>query len=83
MSLTYYLRVIATMWMGTGATASSVVPGDPLPAGAAPEADSSHHPELVALAVFAALASVVFGVWPGPLLDLAREAAVALLHFAA
>jgi NADH-quinone oxidoreductase subunit N len=82
MSLTYYLRVIAAIWMGSGVTAKSVLPGDVVPAGAAPEGDSSNHPELVALAVLAALASVVFGVWPGPLLDLARDAALALLQIA-
>jgi NADH-quinone oxidoreductase subunit N len=83
MSLTYYLRVIAAMWMGSGATAKSVASGDAVLAGASPEADSSNHPELVAVAVLAAAASVVFGVWPGPLLDLARDAAIAFLQLAA
>jgi len=78
MSLVYYLRVIAAMWMGAPA-ARSLSAGDPVPAGAAPEADSSRHRELVVLGVLAALASVVFGVWPDPLLDLANEAALALL----
>jgi NADH-quinone oxidoreductase subunit N len=88
MSLVYYLRVIATMWMGADATAATLTadgaPGGAargaVPAGAAPEADSARHPELVAIAVLAALASMVFGVWPGPLLDLARDAAVAFLQ---
>lgn len=80
MSLVYYLRVIAAMWMGAPATASSLASGDAVLAGAAPEADSSRHRELVVLAVVAAAASVVFGVWPGPLLDLSRDAAVALLN---
>lgn len=83
MSLVYYLRVIATMWMGADATASSVASGDTVLAGAAPEADVSKHPELVAVAVLAAAASVVFGVWPGPLLDLARDAAVSFLQLVA
>jgi NADH-quinone oxidoreductase subunit N len=77
LSLTYYLRVIATIWMSPARGASSVSSGEPLIAGAAPEADSSNHPELVAIAVIAALASIFFGVWPGPLLDLARDAAIA------
>lgn len=80
MSLVYYLRVIAVMWMGAGSTAASVASGDAVIAGAAPEADSSKHPELVAVAVLAATASVVFGVWPEPLLDLARDAAIAYLQ---
>ncbi|MGH2959597.1 MAG: NADH-quinone oxidoreductase subunit N [Solirubrobacterales bacterium] len=80
MSLTYYLRVIAVMWMGAGATAAKPASGDALIAGAAPEADSSNHPELVAVAVLAAAASVVFGIWPEPLLNLARDAAIAYLQ---
>jgi NADH-quinone oxidoreductase subunit N len=83
MSLVYYLRVIATMWMGADATATNVASGDAVLAGAAPEADSSKHPELVVIAVLAAVASVVFGVWPGPLLDLARDAAIAFLQLTA
>jgi NADH-quinone oxidoreductase subunit N len=83
MSLVYYLRVIATMWMGAEATAENVATGDAVLAGASPEADSSKHPELVAIAVLAAAASIVFGVWPGPLLDLARDAAIAFLQLGA
>ncbi|MBJ7458987.1 MAG: NADH-quinone oxidoreductase subunit N [Thermoleophilaceae bacterium] len=77
MSLTYYLRVIAAIWMGSGVTAKNVSAGELRIAGAAPEADASAHPELVAIAVLAAIASVVFGVWPGPLIDLARDVAFA------
>ncbi|MBJ7354643.1 MAG: NADH-quinone oxidoreductase subunit N [Thermoleophilaceae bacterium] len=83
MSLVYYLRVVAAMWMGADATASSVASGDAVLAGASPEADSSKHPELVAIAVLAAAGSVVFGVWPGPLLDLARDAAISFLQLVA
>ena len=83
MSLTYYLRVIATMWMGATRpprTSQAATPCSPeLP----PRPTRSKHPELVAIAVLAAVASVVFGVWPEPLLDLARDAAVAYLHSAA
>lgn len=82
-SLTYYLRVIATIWMGAPATSVSrrPVPGQPAPAGAAPAATANR--ELVVLAVVAALATVAFGVWPTPLLDLARDAAVAFFQLAA
>lgn len=86
MSLVYYLRVIATMWMGAPATAAAAAAaaasGDAVLAGAAPEADSSRHRELVLLAALMALASVVFGLWPGPLLDISRDAAAALMQLA-
>lgn len=79
MSLVYYLRVIAAIWMTNASNPSSASSRTPVPVGAAPEADSSKHPELVAIAVLAAAASVLFGVWPGPLLDLARDAALSFL----
>lgn len=82
MSLVYYLRVIAAMWMGEPASARSLASGDSVLAGGSPEADSSRHLELVVLAVAAAAASVVFGIWPDPLLDLSRDAAIALLQVA-
>lgn len=79
MSLVYYLRVVAAIWMSpAGGTARTNIE-KAAPAGAAPEADARNHPELVTVAVLAALASVVFGVWPQPLLDLATYAAEAFL----
>lgn len=83
MSLVYYLRVIATIWMGAPQAAGELPGGDAVLAGAAPEADVSRHPELVAVAVIAAAASVIFGFWPNPLLDLARDAAVAFAQLIA
>lgn len=77
MSLAYYLRVVATMWMTDGKKLPKRPPANAVIAGAAPEADAARHPELVAVAVLAALASVVFGIWPQPILDLATDAAVA------
>lgn len=73
-SLGYYLRVIAAIWMPAGGELSERAPGEPVLAGAAPEADSASHLELVAVAVLAAAAVVFFGVYPQPLLDLARFA---------
>lgn len=79
MSLVYYLKVVAAIWMTPdGKTARQSIESA-APVGAAPEADAKSHPELVAVAVLAALASVVFGVWPQPLLDLATYAAEAFL----
>lgn len=78
-SLVYYLRVIATIWMGGTVDLPSIATGKTAIAGAAPEADQSRQRELVAIAVVAAAASVLFGIWPGPLLDLARDAALAFV----
>ena len=78
LSLVYYLRVIAAMWMEPGAA--------PMPAlaGGAPEADPADSRSRstlvpVAIAVLAGAATVVFGILPGPLLDLASDAGSALL----
>jgi len=83
-SLVYYLRVIAAVWMQERPA------GDTLPAlaGGAPEADTAS-PVLsgrgiaiaapTAIAVLAGAATIVFGILPGPLLDLASDAGAALL----
>jgi NADH-quinone oxidoreductase subunit N len=111
-SLGYYLRVIAAMWMRRAERGSGVVPlaprGLPAIAGGSPEADgdaggswgseaetagssressgagSAHtrasdavapgDRELVSVAVLAAAATVVLGIVPSPLFDLARDA---------
>jgi NADH-quinone oxidoreductase subunit N len=74
-SLGYYLRVIAAVWITPGTMRlNEPAPGEVALAGAAPEADARSHPELVAVAVIAAVATVAFGVAPEPLLDLARDA---------
>jgi NADH-quinone oxidoreductase subunit N len=78
MSLVYYLRVVATMWMQEGAAAV------PAMAGGAPEADalapaSRSAAVPVAIAMLAGAATIVFGILPGPLLDLASDAGSALL----
>jgi NADH-quinone oxidoreductase subunit N len=80
-SLAYYLRVVAAMWMQPGREA--VPGGAPAIAGAAPEADPID-PEagrrwyLVGPAVFAAAATVFFGVIPQPLVEFASHAGAAL-----
>ena len=78
LSLVYYLRVIAAVWMSP-ATA-------PLPAmaGGSPEADdvparpAPAAPETIAIGVLAAAATVFFGVIPSPLLNVAADAGRAL-----
>src|SRR3954452_5408691 len=86
-SLAYYLRVIAAVWMRPE-------PGDrpqeaetgalPAIAGASPEADAADCPPgpgwwlVVGAGLLCALATVVFGVAPSPLIDWASHAASSL-----
>jgi NADH-quinone oxidoreductase subunit N len=82
-SLAYYLRVIAAVWMQERPA------GDTLPAlaGGAPEASPAGPASgrggaiavPTAIAVLAGAATIVFGILPGPLLDLASDAGAALL----
>ena len=76
MSLAYYLRIVAAMWM-SGDTAPERTQFEAIPAGAAPEADAKRHPELVSIALIATAATLLFGFWPGPLVDLANYVATA------
>ncbi|MGB0872042.1 MAG: NADH-quinone oxidoreductase subunit N [Solirubrobacterales bacterium] len=77
LSLAYYLRVVAAMWMSPGVKLSGRKTQVAAVAGAASDGGARRFPELVAVAVLAALASIVIGVWPQPLLDLATDAAEA------
>jgi len=79
LSLVYYLRVVAAVWMEGPAPA--VVPAM---AGGAPEADpvgpaTRSTSVAVAVAMLAGAATIAFGILPGPLLDLASDAGSALL----
>jgi len=79
-SLAYYLRVVAAMWMRPGGEAA---PATPAIAGASPEADPID-PEaggriyLVGPALLAAAAVVFFGVIPQPLVEFAEHAGASL-----
>jgi NADH-quinone oxidoreductase subunit N len=110
-SLAYYLRVVAAVWMRSPDEApapAAVVGGTPRPAiaGGAPEADADPgavaasarvaeggaerhggegsaerrvaQPEVLAVALVCAIASVVFGIYPAPLLELANDAGAAI-----
>ncbi|NLT05558.1 MAG: NADH-quinone oxidoreductase subunit N [Solirubrobacterales bacterium] len=75
-SLGYYLRVVAAMWMGRG----EVTVGDPprtvrAAEGWSPEADPRAQPEVVAVAVIAAAVTVALGIVPSPLFDVVRDLA--------
>jgi NADH-quinone oxidoreductase subunit N len=84
-SLAYYLRVVAAVWMRPAALPA---PAGEVPAiaGASPEADAidpdaGRRPYLVGPALFAAAATVFFGVIPQPLVAWAEHAGSALVHF--
>jgi len=74
-SLVYYLRVIAVMWMGKfEITLPTVPPRHVKPvAGWSPEADTRSQPEVAGVALLAAGATVFFGIVPSPLFSLARD----------
>ena len=79
-SLAYYLRVVAAMWMRPRGPAGAA----PAIAGASPEADpidpeAGRRLYLVAPALLAAAAVVFFGVIPQPLVEFAEHAGASLL----
>jgi NADH-quinone oxidoreductase subunit N len=79
-SLAYYLRVVAAMWMRPGEEAPGAAAAI---AGAAPEADpidpdAGRRPYLVAPALLAAAGAVFFGVIPQPLVEFAERAGSSL-----
>jgi NADH-quinone oxidoreductase subunit N len=74
-SFAYYLRVVAVMWMGGYALELPTVPPRQVKpvAGWSPEADLRAQPEVAAIAIAFAAATILFGVWPDPLFDAARD----------
>jgi NADH-quinone oxidoreductase subunit N len=82
-SLAYYLRVIAAVWMSPSA---GVTPsGAPVMAGGSHDADldvveSGSGREVIFVAAVCALATVFFGIWPEPLFDVARDAGAAFTN---
>ena len=90
-SLAYYLRVVAAVWMRSPSEAVALRPGRvpggrPAIAGGSQEADAElvaapprhRQPELVFVAVVCALATVFLGVYPEPVFEVARDAGAAL-----
>ena len=79
-SLAYYLRVVAAIWMGG---VEVELPGGrkvrPV-SGWSPEADARAQPEVTAVAVGCAAATIVFGIVPSPLFDLARDVGTSFSH---
>jgi NADH-quinone oxidoreductase subunit N len=78
LSLAYYLRVVAAVWM------RPAVAPVPALAGGAPEADpivprpARAALETIAIGLLAGAATLFFGIIPGPLLDVAADAGSAL-----
>ncbi len=79
-SLVYYLRVVAVMWLGQlDIQLPSIPPRQAKPvAGWSPEADARAQPEVVAVAVIGAAATIAVGIVPSPLFDLARDVGTSL-----
>jgi NADH-quinone oxidoreductase subunit N len=78
-SLAYYLRVVAAMWMRPGGEPSAA----PAIAGASPEADpidpdAARRLYLVVPALLAAAGAVFFGIVPQPLVEFAEHAGASL-----
>jgi NADH-quinone oxidoreductase subunit N len=74
-SLVYYLRVLAVMWMAPARIELPARPGRRVRpvAGWSPEADARAQPEVTAVAVVCAAATVVLGIVPQPLFHLAHD----------
>jgi NADH-quinone oxidoreductase subunit N len=102
-SLAYYLRVVAAVWMRApgespaGTAAVGPAAARPAIAGGSTEADADPaavaasarlaggtrrliQPEVIGLAVVCAAATVFFGIYPSPLLDVARDAGAAFTN---
>jgi NADH-quinone oxidoreductase subunit N len=90
-SLGYYLRVVAAMWMQVPEPIAAPAPGALAPiAGGSPEADTMAetgwptsagavpHPEVALVAVVFGALCVVFGIIPSPLFHLAAHAGNAI-----
>jgi NADH-quinone oxidoreductase subunit N len=81
-SLGYYLRVVAAMWMAPVHVEVPAGTGPPRRvasvSGWSPDARAVAQPEVLLVAVVAAAAVVFFGIIPGPLFDLAKDVGTAL-----
>jgi NADH-quinone oxidoreductase subunit N len=75
-SLAYYLKVIAAMWMTEApAPGAALAAGQPAMAGGSPEADAPPiEPETWLVALLFGAATLFFGIVPSPLFDLAVDA---------
>ena len=81
-SLAYYLRVVAVMWMTPVEIDLPLEDGGRrrvrAAAGWSPEADAKAQPEVFGVALLAAAATIFFGIIPAPLFDVARDIGTSL-----
>jgi NADH-quinone oxidoreductase subunit N len=82
-SLGYYLKVVAAMWLSPAEASVRPADGGPLRrlvrvGGWSPEAEGRAQPEVLAVAVIMAAAVIFFGIIPSPLLNLAGDVGTAL-----
>jgi NADH-quinone oxidoreductase subunit N len=82
-SLGYYLKVVAAVWLGPTTVAVRPAEGGPMRrlarvGGWSPEAEGRAQPEVLAVAVIMGAAVIVFGIVPSPLLNAAGEVGTAL-----
>jgi NADH-quinone oxidoreductase subunit N len=82
-SLGYYLKVIAAMWLGPVEVAVRPADGGPVRrlarvGGWSPEAEGRAQPEVLFIAVLMAAAVLVLGIVPSPLLNVAKDVGTAL-----
>jgi NADH-quinone oxidoreductase subunit N len=82
-SLGYYLKVIAAMWLGPIDVAVTPAEGGPVRrlarvGGWSPEAEGRAQPEVLFVAVLMAAAVIVLGIVPSPLLNVAKDVGTAL-----
>jgi NADH-quinone oxidoreductase subunit N len=79
-SLVYYLRVIAVMWMGRYEVELPGLPRRRVKpvAGWSPEADARAQPEIAIVAILFAAATILIGIFPDPLFDAARDVGTSL-----
>ncbi|HEX6620391.1 MAG TPA: NADH-quinone oxidoreductase subunit N [Solirubrobacteraceae bacterium] len=82
-SLAYYLRVVAAMWMAEAPVAGTALQtsGRPAMAGGSAEADTPRiEPETWFVALLFGAATLFFGIVPSPLFNLAVDAGRSLSH---
>jgi NADH-quinone oxidoreductase subunit N len=79
-SLAYYLRVVAVMWMGRFELELPTLPPRRVKSvgGWSPEADARAQPEVTLVALLAAAATIALGLWPEPLFDAVRDVGTSL-----
>jgi NADH-quinone oxidoreductase subunit N len=82
-SLAYYLKVVAAVWLSPSEVSVRPADGGPVRrlarvGGWSPEAEAKAQPEVLFIAVLMAAAVIVLGIIPSPVLDAAKDVGTAL-----